>query len=235
MWTVYMYTVRAESVKLQKEMTYDQPMVTTARSPLSRERVIESAVAYADAHGVDDLSMRKLAAELGVGPMSLYNHVENKDDLYDGMIDYVFEGIQLPEADHDWKNQIRVIGSGAMRSFGHHPWIVYLLMARGNFGPGALRFMDHVLGLLNEAGFGDEDAHHAWQMLASHTIGYAFQASTGVQEEEDQLELQDELPRLAREYPNVARMFPLLMECSWDTEYMFGLEIILDGLESRLR
>lgn len=214
-------------------MTYDVGMVSPTRPPLTRDRIIEAAVAYADENGVDDLSMRKLGAELGVEAMSLYNHVENKDDIYDGMIDRIFSGIEIPGDDLGWKERARHIGRATMAEFSRHPWMVHLSMARGMFGPGALRFMDQVLGLLADAGFDDEDAHHAWQMLASHTMGYAFGYGSAAREK-DFTEFEDNLPRLARELPNVARLAPHLINCSWDDEYMFGLEIILDGLESRL-
>lgn len=213
--------------------TYDEVMVTTARERLTRARVIEAAVAFADEHGLDDLSMRKLGAELGVEAMALYNHVDNKDDLYDGMIDFVFEEIPIPEGDLDWSDHLRQLGEGTMTHFGRHSWIVHLCMARGISGPGALRFMDHVLGLLGDAGFEDEDSHHAWQMMASHTMGYAFQANAGGPDKDlSQFEMM--MPRLTREFPNVARLAPYLIDCAWDQEYMFGLEIILDGLQARL-
>lgn len=216
-------------------MTYDVGMTTTTRTPLSRERVVEAAVAFADEHGLEEMSMRKLGAELGVEAMSLYNHVVDKGDLLDGMIDHVFAAIPLPEGDLEWKEQLRLIGRSAMDHFGDHPWVVWLLMQRGNTGPGALAFMDHVLGILIDAGFEDEDVHHAWQMLASHTMGYAFQSSTGTaSDEKDYAELEMQVPRLTVDFPNVGRLAPLLIDCSWDTEYRFGLEIILDGLESRL-
>jgi AcrR family transcriptional regulator len=218
--------------EMSASLPYDDVMVSTAREPLTRDRVIGAAVAFADEHGVDDLSMRKLGAELGVEAMSLYNHVENKDDMFDGMIDFVFSAIPIPDEDLDWKEHIRRLGQGTMTNFGRHPWILHLCMARGLFGLGALRFMDHVLGVLAEAGFDDDDAHHAWQMMASHTMGYAFQASAGITKDYAEFELM--IPRLTREVPNVARMAPFIVGCSWDEEYMFGLDIILDGLQARL-
>jgi AcrR family transcriptional regulator len=218
---------------MSENVTYDVGMVGTTRPSLTRDRIIEVAVAYADEHGVEDLSMRKLGAELGVEAMSLYNHVENKDDMLDGMIDLVFSAIPIPEGDLDWKDHLRKLGEGTMTVFGRHTWIIHLCMTRGMSGLGALRFMDHVLGVLTRAGFDDEDAHHAWQMMASHTLGYALQSSVGVTEK-DHAEFEMMLPRLTREVPNVARMAPFLINCSWGDEYMFGLEIILEGLQARL-
>ncbi|MFV2001313.1 MAG: TetR/AcrR family transcriptional regulator, partial [Acidimicrobiia bacterium] len=157
-------------------------MTAPTRETLTRGRIVEAAVAFADRHGVEALSMRKLGAELDVEAMSLYNHVANKDDIFDGMIDFVFASIPLPDPNDDWKLAVRKVGMAAMDAFTLHAWTVTLVMARGNMGPSALRFTDRVIGVFTDAGFSDEDAHHAWQMLASHTVGYAFQqaASPGI-------------------------------------------------------
>ena len=216
-------------------MPYDPDMATQTRETLTRDRIIDAAVAYADANGIESLSMRKLGATLDVEAMSLYNHVANKDDIYDGMIDYVFASIPLPEPDGDWQNEIRRIGIAGMDAFTVHPWTVTLLMIRGNFGPAALRFTDRVIATLNDAGFSDEDAHHAWQMLSSHTMGYAFQQATnpGVfHHSESDVSLQ--LSSVAAEFPHVARLAPLLTQCEYGSEFAFGLDIIVDGLAARL-
>ena len=241
MHTVYVYSVnlyvRRKLVKVDLEipLTYDADMTTTARTPLTRERIIVTAVAFADEHGVDALSMRKLGAELDVEAMSLYNHVANKDDIYDGMIDYVFRSIPLPEPDANWKEAIRAVGTDAMERFGAHPWVASLMMTRGNFGPGALAFMDRVLAILTNAGFSDEDTHHAWQMLASHTMGYTLQQATNPGTVEDKLDdLDVQLAQLSNHYPHVARIAPLLTHCEFGHEFVFGLEIIIDGLGARL-
>lgn len=210
-------------------------MTTTERLPLTRERIIEAAVAFADEHGIDDLSMRKLGAELGVEAMSLYNHVDNKDDIYDGMINYVFESIEMPSEGVDWRTGIRDICASTMEILWTHSWAVITLMQRGNFGPSALSFMNEVVGRLRNAGLNDEDIHHGWQMLASHTMGYASQAATNPGVMEQKLSnLQAMMAENEERYPHVAALGPLLSECQWDREYMFGLEIILDGLEARL-
>jgi AcrR family transcriptional regulator len=220
---------------LENVVTYDVDMTTTDRAPLTRERIVEAAVAYAGENGVESLSMRKLGAELGVEAMSLYNHVDNKDDIYDGMIDYVFASIPLPDPDLSWQESTRQIGAAAIAGFIEHHWVVSLLMQRGTFGPGALAFMDHVLEILTRAGFEDEDINHAWQMLASHTMGYAFQSASSpgaVEKELARLDIQ--ISQMGDRFPNVARLGPLLAHCQYSSEYMFGLEIIIDGLESRL-
>ncbi len=215
-------------------MAYDVDMTST-RTPLTRERIIIAAVTYADEHGVEELSMRKLGAALGVEAMSLYNHVEGKDDIHDGMIDYVFSSIPLPGPDLPWRDAIRQIGTAALEEFSRHPWVVQLLMRRGNFGPGSLAFMDTVLGFLRRAGFTDEDTHHAWQMLASHTIGYAVQQATapGIVQEE-MADIAAQMAQLGDQFPNVAAVAPHLVQCNFGIEYELGLEIILDGLETRL-
>lgn len=210
-------------------------MTTQTRETLTRDRIIDAAVVYADANGIEHLSMRKLGASLDVEAMSLYNHVANKDDIYDGMIDYVFSSIPLPEPDGDWQDEVRRIGVAGMDAFTTHPWTVALLMARGNFGPAALRFTDRVIATLNSAGFSDEDAHHAWQMLSSHTMGYAFQQATnpGVADSHGGA-VSDQLVGVADEFPNVARLAPLLAQCEYGTEFAFGLDIIIAGLAARL-
>ena len=216
-------------------MTYDVEMtVIETRPPLTRDRIIDAAVRFADQQGVDELSMRKLGAELGVEAMSLYNHVANKDEILDGMIDHVFTTIPLPDPKEDWRVSVRKTGHAAMEQFTAHPWVVSLLMQRGNFGQASLVFMNQVLGILRAAGFSDEETHHAWQMLASHTMGYAFQQSSGGSRDKDWDGLEQQLSHLGERFPHVVALAPLLAECEFGSEYAFGLEIIISGLESRL-
>jgi AcrR family transcriptional regulator len=210
-------------------------MTTAQRATLTRDRIIEAAVAYADTYGIEALSMRKLGAELDVEAMSLYNHVGNKDDIYDGMIDYVFALIPLPDPDTAWQESIRTVGVAGMDTLTEHGWVVTLLMRRGNFGPSALRFTDAVIGTLTDAGFSDEDAHHAWQMISSHTMGYAFQAAANpAGNHDDHIDVEAALSAANDQFPNVARLAPLLAQCEYGSEYAFGLEIIIDGMAARL-
>src|SRR3954453_11816381 len=119
---------------------------TEARTPLSRERVLEAAVAFADRHGLEALSMRKLADELGVAAMSLYYHVPNKVELIDGMIDIVFSAIEPPSLELDWKTAMRRRALSTREALNRHRWAVGHMEGRTNHGPANLRLHNAVLG-----------------------------------------------------------------------------------------
>ena len=216
-------------------MTYDVDMSTDTRTPLTRERIIDTAVGLADRHGVDQLSMRKLGAELGVEAMSLYNHVADKGDILDEMIDHVFRSIPLPDPKLEWREALRRAGVGAMEAFTAHPWIVNLLVTRASTRPGALAYMERILAILTHAGFGDEDTHHAWQLLASHTIGFALQQITNPGTGNlDAATFETWLSQAGDLHPNIARLAPLITNCQFGQEYQSGLEVVIDGLAARL-
>ena len=113
-----------------------------ARIPLSRDRVLRAAVAFADEHGIASLSMRKLGEALGVEAMSLYNHVANKDELLDGMVDLVFGEIELPAGDGDWRTAMRQRAVSARQVLSRHRWAIGLMESRTSPGPATLRHHD---------------------------------------------------------------------------------------------
>ena len=207
------------------------------RVPLNRERVLRAGVALADEGGIESVSMRKLGGQLAVEAMSLYNHVANKDDLLDGMIDMVFGEIDLPSANADWKTEMRERAISAREALGRHPWATGLMDSRTTPGPATLRHHDTVIGTLREAGFSIETAAHAFSVLDSYTYGFAMQEqSLPFETEEETAEVAEtilaQLP--ADEYPHLAEMtieHVLLPDYDYASEYEFGLDLILDGLE----
>ncbi len=207
------------------------------RVPLNRERVLRAGVALADEGGIESVSMRKLGGQLAVEAMSLYNHVANKDDLLDGMIDMVFGEIDLPSANADWKTEMRERAISAREALGRHPWATGLMDSRTTPGPATLRHHDSVIGTLREAGFSIETAAHAFSVLDSYTYGFAMQEqSLPFETEEETAEVAEtilaQLP--ADEYPHLAEMtieHVLLPDYDYASEYEFGLDLILDGLE----
>ena len=122
------------------------------RRSLTRERVLIAGVAFADEHGIASLSMRKLGQALGVEAMSLYNHVANKDQLLDGMVDLVFAEIDLPDVEADWKTAMRDRAESARQALGRHPWAINLMSTRTSPGPATLRHHDAVIGSLRALG-----------------------------------------------------------------------------------
>jgi AcrR family transcriptional regulator len=209
------------------------------RSPLSRERVLRAALALADAGGIDSMSMRKLGEELGVEAMSLYNHVANKDDILDGIVDLVFSEIALPSGRGDWKPAMRKRAISAHEALLRHSWAPSLMQSRTKPGPATLRHHDSVLGSLRNAGFTLVMAAHAVSVIDGYVYGFALQQiNLPLQSREQVAEVgQDILRQLAGEYPHLAEMITKhAMKPGYDyaKEFEFGLDLILDGLE-RLR
>lgn len=207
-----------------------------ARTPLNRERVLAAAIEIADERGVGAVTMREVSSRLGVEAMSLYNHVKNKDDILDGMLDLVVQELDLPSDAGSWREAMRRRAVSAREVFGRHPWMPLLMDSRESSGPARLRYADWVLGTLMEAGFTEVGASHAFSLLDSYIYGFGiqqfnFSADGDASPEEMAEAILAFIP--AGEYPYLHRMASHAMREGYDAEadFAFGLEIILDGLE----
>jgi AcrR family transcriptional regulator len=218
--------------------------MTDAAEPrvrLNRDRVLRVAVTLADSGGIESLTMRKLGVELGVEAMSLYNHVANKADLLDGMIDIVFAEIDLPTGETDWRTAMRRRAVSARDVLSRHRWATGLMESRTTPGPATLRHHDTVLGILRGAGFSIELAAHAYSALDSYIYGFALQEpSLPFDNGEDTAKVaQAIMSRFASgEFPHLTEIaVEYVMQPGYDygNEFAFGLELILDGLERALR
>ena len=208
------------------------------RLPLSRERVLRAAIALADSGGIESLSMRRLGQEVGVEAMSLYNHVANKDDIEDGIVEIVLGEIEEPPGDTDWKAGLRQTAISSHEVFVRHRWACSLMMRRPRASPTRMSWMEAVLRTLRQAGFSADMTHHAYHALDSHIVGFTLWVLP-------YLAIQRERPDFARQVieqlpladlPHLAEHIDFhLADRPGDTsEFDFGLELILDGLE-RLR
>jgi AcrR family transcriptional regulator len=211
------------------------------RARLTRDRIVHTAIALADAGGTESLTMRRLGVELGVEAMSLYHHVANKADLLDGMIDGVFAEIDLPTDGTGWREAMRRRAISAREALRRHPWAVGLMESRAAPGPANLRHHDTVLGTLRRAGFSIELAAHAYSALDSYIYGFSMQAPSlpfDAGEETEQV-VQAIMARFATgEYPHLAELATehvLQPGYDYDDEFTFGLDLILDGLDRTLR
>jgi AcrR family transcriptional regulator len=214
--------------------------VRAARVPLNRERVLRAALKLADENGIESLTMRRLGEAVGVEAMSLYNHVANKVDLLDGLIDLVFGEIELPPTQGSWKAAMRRRAISTRTVLSAHRWAVGLMESRTSPGPATLRHHDAVLGCLLGAGFSLELAAHAYSVLDSYIYGFALQErSLPFDTPEEGAELAqvmvEQFP--ADEYPHLARFtFGHVLQPGYDygREYEYGLDLVLDGLERAL-
>ncbi len=182
--------------------------------------------------------MRKLATTLKVEAMSLYNHVANKDELLDGMVDMVIGEITRPTRGGDWQAALRARATSALAVMTSHPWAPMLIVSRISIGPNMLRYIDATLATLREAGFSWHETDRAWNALDNYIYGFAMQQQNfPVNPEEYASAAAGYLPMLpANLYPHLHEMTARVADGSHDgtLDFGFGLELILDGLE-RLR
>jgi AcrR family transcriptional regulator len=208
------------------------------RTALSRDRVIAVAVELADVIGVDALTIRKLAVELDVKPMTIYHHVPNKEAIIDGMVDVVFSEIDLPPTGAEWKPAIRKRAASARVVLARHRWAAPLMESRTSPGPSTLQHHDAVLGCLRAGGFSVEMTAHAYALIDAFIYGFALQeasipASGGDEMTELVQGMADAMP--VDEYPNLVEFTAAhVLQPGYDfaREFDFGLDLILDGLEA---
>ena len=209
------------------------------RAPWTRTQLLRAAIELADAAGIESLSMRKLSQELGGGTMSLYNHIANKEDLLDGMIDTVFSEIELPSAE-GWRTAMRERAISVRTVMTRHPWAIGLMESRRTPGPATLQHHDAVIGCLRDAGFPISLAAHAFSTLDSYIYGFALQERSlafGTPEETSELAKAFLQHFPVKKYPRLAELtMEHVLQPGYDygDEYAFGLDLILDGLEKNL-
>lgn len=219
-----------------------------ARQPLSRDRVLQTAMRLADANGIDSLTMRKLARELGVKAMSLYNHVASKGDLVDAVVDLVIEEIDLPPAGGDWRGEIRTCALSAHDAYGRHPWACSLAIgptATRGLRETRLNYMEWLLGRLRDSGFSADLTYHAYHVLDGYILGFTMwqlghgAAANAVAGGDEDFDFEGFVAKLVPEmrgrgYPYIAEH----AEQHFDPPvaviangFEFGLDMLLDGLE----
>ena len=208
----------------------------TPRLPLSRERILESALVLVDEHGLESLTMRKLGQELGFEAMSLYNHVANKDELINGLLDLVLAECELPSTGGDWDTAVRRSATSVHDALRRHQWACSLLMVPGRVRPARLQYMDALLGCLRNAGFSAELTYTAYHVLDGHILGFSLWEASHTYSDIDVAEMAerfkdtittDVYPHL---YEHAEQHFPEGPHRDVHA-FEFGLDLILDGLK----
>ncbi len=216
------------------------------RLPLTRERVLQAAVGLADREGIEALSMRRVGHELGVEAMSLYNHIANKEDLLNGMLDVVVVEIDPPlEDESDWRRVFHERALSARQALKRHPWASAVIVSRTNPTPALLAYMDSMIGIVRRAGFSLDQTHHAMHALGSRALGFGQELFEGSGDDspDDPQAMDLMIEQMATQFPYAAEIATQVRHdsesvvgagCDDQFEFEFGLDLILDGLE-RLR
>lgn len=212
---------------------------TAERAPLSRDRVLDGAIAIADAGGISSLTIRSLAQELGVKPMSVYHYVANKDEIIDGIVDRVYGEMELPAAEGDWRAEMHRRCTSAREVLGRHPWAIPLLQSRTAPGPATLRHHEAVIACLRGAGLSVEMTAHALALIDSYVFGFALsEAALPIHGPESVPEIAEAImQRFATgAYPHLLEFSTEhVMKPGYDfgEEFEFGLGVVLDAFAGR--
>jgi AcrR family transcriptional regulator len=209
-------------------------VATEARTPLSRDRILHAGLELADSSGVEAVTMRRLGKDLGFEAMSLYRHVANKHDLLDGMLDLVLAEWQVPDGEGNWIHAVRTSAISVHDALRRHPWSAQLLMTGGHIRPARLRYMERLLGKLDDAGFDAETTYHVYHLLDGYIFGFSLWEiayTTIPLDAEVVSRLMQTIPW--DEYPQLAGHRDQHMSEGPHREvsaFEVGLDLILDGL-----
>jgi AcrR family transcriptional regulator len=222
-------------------MSTDIEVSAQPRSPLTRERVLLTAVALADQGGIESLSMRKLAQALDVVPMALYRHVANKDELLNALVDVVIDEIDPPLEGADWKTALRARILSARRALLRHPWASRLMESRKTPTPVVLGYMDSMIGMFRTGGFSLDLTHHALHAMGSRMFGFTQELFNDTTDADPAAEA-EMWGSMAGTYPYIFEIFSKISHddastvgsgCDDQFEFEFALDLMLDGLEKR--
>ncbi len=232
-------------------MVTETEATTQPRIPLTKDREFKAAIKIADEGGLDALTMRHLAEELGVEAMSLYYHVANKEAVLDGIIDAIMGEIEEaaggfgpPDKDVDWQTALRQRILTARSVMLKHKWVPSVFETRTAISPVTMRYFNAMLGIVREGGFSYDLAHHAMHALGSRMLGFTQELfEPDNPDETDDEEAMEMMGQMADQLPYLVGMMMEISHddpdstigwCDDDTEFNFALDLVLDGLE-RLR
>ena len=210
-----------------------------SREPLTRERVVDAALRVMDAEGLEAVTMRRIAREVGVEAMSLYHHVEDKEDLLDGVCERVMSEFRFPEPTDDWAENCRRAARAWRRLLQQHPNVMRLFAEER--GPvrsiDSMRPMEFALGLLRQAGLSDRDTAQAFHAFGGYIQGFVMMELGSIAGGVDQDHLRKDVELVAAlpdQFPVLRAVLPHFIDCGADEQFEFGLDLLIRGLESKV-
>jgi AcrR family transcriptional regulator len=208
------------------------------RRRLDRATVVDAAIEYADARGLDALSMRRLAESVGVSAMALYKHVSSREELLDAMVEQVVERIPPSEAGEAWVEALRARILAARDALGRHPWAQSAIETRATAGPAVLGYMDDLMGIMFAGGCSADLVHHAMHALSTRMWGFTRDVLPTPTMPADPDQYAQALAAYQQQYPAIVRMASSASGagagCDADAEFAFALDIMVESFE-RLR
>jgi len=206
------------------------------RGRLTRELVVRTALRLMDEEGLEAVTMRRVAHELGVEAMSLYHHVRDKDDLLDGVIEAVMAEFPSPEDHPDWREAGRRTARAWRALLKAHPHVITLMAHRREplVSLAALRPMDHALSVLRRAGLSELEAVRAFRAFGSYIQGFVLAEVAHLFGGEAEAPGEPDLGAIGAELPTLAAHLPYLVRCDFDEEFEHGLDLMIRGLEAEL-
>jgi AcrR family transcriptional regulator len=217
------------------ELDWNAPATDRGRG-LTRAAIVGAAVALADREGLRAVSIRRVAGELGIRPMSIYTHVASKDDLVDLMLDAVIAEVLLPEPlPEDWREALRQIAHRSHDAFVAHPWTLEAFGQRPRFGPNTLRHVEQTLAAASRTGLDHETAAIVFSVVDEYTLGHAMRVLL-VPDEDALRGSVEQMLRAADPdaFPHLAQATAASLLGSREGAFEAGLEALLDGFERTL-
>ncbi|MBA3362888.1 MAG: TetR/AcrR family transcriptional regulator [Actinobacteria bacterium] len=238
-----MYIVSLSTLKARSEQEQDIDVKANearSREPLTRDRVIEAALRVMDEEGLEAVSMRRVAREVGVEAMSLYHHVEDKEDLLDGICERIMAGFEFPEPVGDWVEDCKRGARAWRQLLQAHPAVMRLFAEQR--GPirsiDSMRPMEFALRLLRASGLSDRDTAQAFHAFGGYIQGFVIMelGSIAGGADEAHLKAHAELAAmLPDEFAALQACSPYFAECDPDEQFEFGLDLLIRGLEAKVR
>jgi AcrR family transcriptional regulator len=219
------------------------------RIPLSRKRVLRAAVRLIDRDGIDSLTMRRLAQEVGAEAMSLYHHVANKEAVFDGVVEVILgeirtavDNVEAPSPEEDWQAALRARVLAAREVLLRHRWVPQVLETRTAASPAVIAYVEEVVAILRAGGFSFDLAHRALHVLGSRALGFTQELFQPDGAQTADAEAAAMMEQMADRFPNLVGMLAdavhddpdgTLGFCDDQYEFEFALDLILEGLERR--
>ncbi len=226
--------------KVKTRRTSSGELVKLLRQPLTRERIVQAGLRIMDDEGLEAVSMRRIGRELGVEAMSLYNHVQDKEDILASICEAVMSEFRVPNAE-GWRDRARLAAREYRRLLLAHPTVITLMAERKRpfTKPESLRAYEYALDVFRTAGLSEADAVKAFHVFGGYILGFVTMElglMIGGPDDEEHAHAHQEMARMleSMDLPRMREAMPYLMDCDLEAQFEFGLDLLVEGIRARI-